>query len=338
MVSLQSHHTFGLTSQCDQLIRFHSVDQFLQAFNQSAQHYILGQGSNTIFLCDYQGTVFLNQTRGLHYKETETHHNLRVAGGENWHELVTQCLHNGWYGLENLALIPGTVGAAPIQNIGAYGVEVERFITSVEFIHLTTGEPQVLQKDDCEFGYRDSIFKHKLAGECLITHVNFSLPKNYQPVCTYGELKALSLPALNEQSYAAIAAQIYAQVIQIRREKLPDPAKLGNAGSFFKNPVIPQQNFNDLVQKYPAMPYFMVESGVKVPAAWLIDQAGGKLLRGNHVGCHASQPLVITNLGGAQGTDLIEFVRALQSRVFEKFAIQLEPEVRLVGEQGLIQL
>lgn len=298
-------------------------------YNPSQSTYILGGGSNTIFLEDFDGHILINDMRGICHHETEDHHRLSVSGGESWHDFVTKCTDMGWYGLENLALIPGSVGASPIQNIGAYGVEVCEFITEVEYIDLTTGTQHTLPNTECQFGYRDSVFKHSLADTVLITKVHFALPKQWVPVCTYGELRELEKPT---------ARKIYDKVIEIRRSKLPDPSILGNAGSFYKNPVVSHTQFNSLKAKWPVIPGFQVANGVKIPAAWLIDQCGFKGKSKGGVRCHPTQPLVLTNTGKATGSDVISLAQDIIGEVYSKFSVLLEPEVRLVGKEGIISI
>ncbi len=305
MPSLQRYSTFGLSASCDSLQSFTDVASFLSLFkahknNTNKAIYILGGGSNSIFTDDFDGTILVNEIKGISHFDTLSHHYLRVGAGENWHDFVTLCMKEKWYGLENLALIPGSVGASPIQNIGAYGREVNAFVDTLECVLLETGEQILLNNEDCQFGYRDSVFKHALADKVLITHVNFKLPKHYELEVSYGELATLTEPT---------PEKIYSKVIEVRKSKLPDPSELGNAGSFFKNPVVKRAVYQAIAQDYERVPHFVVSGSadlpaneqeqIKIPAAWLIDQAGfkGKVL--NKVRCHPTQPLVLTNLGGA---------------------------------------
>ncbi|TKB00692.1 UDP-N-acetylmuramate dehydrogenase [Alteromonas portus] len=343
MPSLQPYSTFGLAASCDSIQSFTDVASFLSIFNTSKNNnnaiYILGGGSNSIFTDDFDGTVLVNEIKGISHFDTESHHYLRVGAGENWHEFVTLCMKEKWYGFENLALIPGSVGACPIQNIGAYGREVNALIDKVECVFLETGEQVLLSNEDCQFGYRDSVFKHALANKVLITHVNFKLPKHYELETSYGELAALTEPT---------PEKVYSKVIEIRKSKLPDPSELGNAGSFFKNPVVSKAVFQAIAQDYDSVPHFVVSGSadfpateneqIKIPAAWLIDQAGFKGKTLNKVRCHPTQPLVLTNLGGATGSDVITMAKDIIASVQGKFGIQLEPEVRLLGSKGLISL
>lgn len=330
MPSLQNYHSFHLQAEAQQLETFHDVPSALSLCRQYPQHYLLGEGSNTVFIENYDGAVLLNRITGIEVSTSDTAVSLRVGAGENWHNLVTTALAHGWHGMENLALIPGAVGASPIQNIGAYGLEVADFITSVEMVELATGQTQVLNNAECQFGYRDSVFKQALLGKVIITHVNFCLPKTYSLNTRYGELKALENPT---------PQSIYDEVIRVRRAKLPDPEITGNAGSFFKNPVISATAFGKLQARYPDVPHYPVaDDNVKVPAAWLIDQAGYKGKQVGKVKCHITQPLVLTNVGQASGPDVVLLAREIMDTVNTRFNVALEPEVRLVGKEGLVNL
>ena len=330
MPSLQPYSTFGLQTACQSVVSFSSADEFIEAYRNATVSYIVGGGSNSIFLEDFDGVLLVNNIKGISHFDDDKHHYISAGAGENWHELVTMCMQNGWYGFENLALIPGSVGAAPIQNIGAYGREINAFIESVVAVIFETGEQIRLTADDCQFGYRDSIFKHDLAGKVLITQVNFVLPKHYSLATSYGELATLSNPT---------ALDVYNKVIEIRESKLPNPAQLGNAGSFFKNPVISKTHFDALLSQYSDIPGYVVSPQLmKVPAAWLIDKAGFKGKTLNGVRCHPTQPLVLTNLGNAVGDDVRTMASNIIAAVSHKFDISLEPEVRLVGSHGLVSL
>lgn len=293
--------------------------------------YILGEGSNTVFLEDYQGTVIRPAFMGVDLKHTDTHYLLKVGAGENWHQLVLWCMQNQIYGLENLALIPGSVGAAPIQNIGAYGVEIEQFIHQVDFYDLNKQCHKSLGRQSCEFAYRDSVFKNDLADKVVITSVTFAIPKIWQAVEHYGELRELSEPS---------AMDIFNKVIEVRQSKLPDPKKIGNAGSFFKNPIISLEQFNQLQKTWPSMPSYALDNieKVKVPAAWLIDTLGFKGKKIGGIACHPNQPLVLTNDGSGTGEELLALARSIQSAVSKEFSIELENEVRLIGKNGPVVL
>ena len=292
--------------------------------------WLLGEGSNCIFVDDFNGTVAVNRLQGISIEETSDAWQLTVASGENWHSLVTTCLAKGIYGFENLALIPGTVGAAPIQNIGAYGREVAEFIDAVDVYDMAQQKRFRLCQAECDFGYRDSVFKRAEHQSWFIEQVVFQLPKQNVLATHYGELSRLQNPT---------PQSIYDAVIAIRQQKLPDPRQLGNAGSFFKNPVISRAHFEQIQQTFGDIPHYPVgDTQVKVPAAWLIDQSGfkGKALGGT--ACHQHQPLVLVNQGGATGSDLLGLARDIRDTISERFSIVLENEVRLIGKEGLLAL
>ena len=291
---------------------------------------ILGGGSNILFVNDFPGLVIHQNSKGIELvAENDEQVEVTVAAGENWHQLVQFCVNKGWGGIENLSLIPGNVGAAPIQNIGAYGVELESVFSSLEALYIKTGEIRTFSKDECAFGYRDSIFKKELKGEVIIISVNLILQKNqqvqlsYKALSDYLEKNRINNPGIKEVSEAVIA---------IRQSKLPDPNEIGNTGSFFKNPVIPVSLFDDLKQKYPDIPAYPVSGEqVKVPAGWLIEKAGWKGKREGEVGMHAKQALVLVNYGKATGQDLWEFANKVKRSVHQQFDIDLTPEVNIIS-------
>lgn len=329
MISVKSLHTFGLDANVQQVIEVGSVEQ-LTAFigkRLGTDFILIGEGSNTIFLEDYLGILLVMKLRGVKVKELENSHSITVQAGENWHSLVEYTLEQGIYGLENLALIPGSVGACPVQNIGAYGVEINRFIESVQYFDLSSGELVNLTNAECEFSYRDSIFKASLKDKAIITSVTFSLPKSWSPVVTYGELAELE--DLN-------AKAIFDKVIATRLAKLPDPAKFGNAGSFFKNPIIANSQVAELKSIYPNIPvYSWCEEKSKVAAGWLIDKADLKGFEVNGTAVHVHQALVLINKSGvADSASLVELISIIQDTVFSKFKIYLEPEVRMFDATG----
>lgn len=332
MHSVKHLHTFGLPINCNRLVVFDSIEsasKFLKE-RESTNFLLLGEGSNCIFTEDFDGDLLKPAIWGKHYHQDPVNHYLKVAAGENWHDLVVWCLQKGIYGLENLALIPGSVGAVPIQNIGAYGLEVERFIESVEYIDLEDGNCKHLSKLECEFGYRDSIFKNALKGKVVITYVYLKIPKQWIPVTDYAELKQLANPS---------AIDIFNTVVKVRKTKLPDPNQQGNAGSFFKNPVVETVLFEQLQQQHPDIPHYVVsDTDVKIPAAWLIDQLGFKGKRYGGIGCHHNQPLVLVNLGNGTGEELLHFARNIRDSVQASFGVTLENEVNLIGRHGPINL
>jgi UDP-N-acetylmuramate dehydrogenase len=330
--SLESLHSFGFPSSAHAMLSIDVVTELqarLSPLNNAA-FYILGEGSNTVFLEDYQGTVIRPAFMGIELEHTDTHYLLKVGATENWHQLVLWCMQHQIYGMENLALIPGTVGASPIQNIGAYGVEVKEFIHYVEYYDLSEHNHKILDSQGCEFAYRDSVFKKRLADQVVITAVTFLIPKVWKAVVDYGELQALSEPT---------AIDIFNKVVEVRQRKLPDPTKIGNAGSFFKNPVITLNHFIQLQYIWPSIPSYPVNKiMVKVPAAWLIEQLGFKGKNIGGVGCHPSQALVLTNNGSGTGEQLLQLARAIKAAVLSEFSIVLENEVRLIGKNGPIIL
>ncbi|GGF79481.1 UDP-N-acetylenolpyruvoylglucosamine reductase [Alteromonas lipolytica] len=306
------------------------MPQLLALYTSAAPCYVMGEGSNTIFTDDYDGVVLVNKITGVEVSQSGDGVRLKVGAGENWHTLVAFTVEQGWGGLENLALIPGSVGAAPIQNIGAYGLEAGERIAQVDVVDVSNGELFSLSQSECEFGYRDSIFKRPRAQHWVVTHVHFWLPANSKPITAYAELAALDNPG---------PVAIFNKVIEVRQQKLPDPAVLGNAGSFFKNPTISGEHYHALQAICPTIPGFKVsDEEVKVPAAWLIDQAGFKGVCKDGVCCYQHQPLVLVNQHKATGKALLALAREIQSKVKERFGVQLAAEVRLIGKQGRVTL
>jgi UDP-N-acetylmuramate dehydrogenase len=332
LYSLASLHSFGFSCSAQACISINKPNDLLHLLDrvETSAFYILGEGSNSVFLEDYQGTVVKPAFMGIGLEQTDTHYLLKVGAGENWHKLVLWCMQQQIYGLENLALIPGSVGAAPIQNIGAYGVEVEKFIHQVDYYHMSEKRHKSLDSHECEFAYRDSVFKKRLSNQVVITGVTFSISKNWQAVAHYGELKELTEPS---------AIDIFNTVVKVRQSKLPDPAKIGNAGSFFKNPVIALDHYTQLQKTWPNIPSYSVDTDkVKVPAAWLIDQLGFKGKKIGGIGCHPNQALVLTNDGSGTGEQLLQLARAIKTAVLSEFSIVLDNEVRLIDKNGPIIL
>lgn len=334
--SLKSLHTFSFSADCRQVMTINSVDSLITCLEliknmpNTNEYLVLGEGSNTVFVEDYPYPVLLNKIRGIALSEDVSYHYLAVGAGENWHELVTYCVEKNIGGFENLALIPGTVGASPIQNIGAYGVEIEKFIDKVEFWDVAKKSIQSLPKKECEFGYRDSIFKRQVANSRIITRVFFKLPKKNELIAGYGPLAKLISPTIND---------IYHAVVDVRKSKLPDPTVFGNAGSFFKNPVISKTHFDALqLKNNDIVSYLIDQDKVKIPAAWLIDKLGFKGKRIGDIACHIQQPLVLVNLGQGEGRDLLTLARDIRNSVQKEFDIELENEVRLIGNKGLVDL
>ncbi len=323
--SVQAFHTFSLPSQCSQLIEITELEQ-LQQQSFDSPFCILGEGSNTVFLTDYHGQVIKMATKGITATVREYDYLLEAAAGESWHQLVIYTLEHGMPGFENLALIPGTVGAAPVQNIGAYGVELAKYIEYVEYFDITSKQFIRINNAECQFGYRDSIFKHSLKNNAVITQVGFCLPKQWQPELSYGPLQQLEDTS---------AKSIFQQVIKTRSSKLPNPYELANAGSFFKNPIITNSQLQTLLKAYPQLPYYFYDTKHhKVAAGWLIEQAGLKGYRIADIEVHQQQALVLVNHGNSTGADLIAMVQHIQQQVWQCYQIRLQHEVRLMARDG----
>jgi UDP-N-acetylmuramate dehydrogenase len=287
----------------------------------------MGGGSNLLFTADFKGIIYYPSIKGLEIiKMNESNVWVKAYAGENWDQFVAYCTERNWGGIENLSLIPGNVGACPIQNIGAYGVEVKDCIDSVEALDITTGETRLFTNKECKFGYRDSIFKNEAANRYLVVSVIFCLALNPSVNTQYKDV----LEELKHFEKVTVAT-IRQAIINIRQRKLPDPEELGNAGSFFKNPVIDMERFKEIRNQYPEVPMYPVsENAVKIPAAWLIQNVGWKGKREGNTGTHPNQPLVIVNYGGATGSEIIIFAKKIQESVFNKFHVELEMEVRII--------
>lgn len=333
--SLKPFHTFAIDVHAKKIIEAHDVKDFLQIFHQYANEPMLlvGEGSNLLFCEDFDGVVILNRLKGIKIKETDSAWLLHVAGGENWHDLVRWTLDNEMPGLENLALIPGLVGSAPIQNIGAYGVEFCEHCDYVDVLMLATGEIQRFSAAECEFGYRDSIFKRQLKNDAIIVAVGFSLPKLWKPVLGYGGLSGLV------SDVSVTAKTVFNKICEIRREKLPDPNVVGNAGSFFKNPIVNKSLAESLKVAHDAMPWYVVnDTEVKLAAGWLIEHAGLKGRTFGGAAVHDKQALVLINQGTATSSDVIQLAQLVVDTVLMKFGVKLEHEVRFIGKTHEITL
>ena len=331
--SLKPYNTFGIDVKAKQFARFDTVEELLELLQRpevkAEQKLILGGGSNVLFTRDFDGIVLLNGIKGMEVvRQDADFAYVKACGGEVWHQLVLFCLEQNLGGIENLSLIPGTVGAAPLQNIGAYGVELKDVFYELEAVHLETGELHTYDNKACQFGYRESIFKREVKGQFIVTAVTLRLHKQHQLNTSYGAIKS-TLEEMQVQQ--PTIHDVSAAVCHIRRSKLPDPAQIGNAGSFFKNPEIPLLLFDVLKEQYPDMPAYPVsETSVKVPAGWLIEQCGwkGKVI-GNY-GVHKNQALVLVNYGGAEGKNLLALAQDIILSVKEKFGIALQPEVNIL--------
>ncbi len=330
--SLQADNTLGLESRARKRVLAETPDAILSAWNNAKRNnhpfILLGEGSNVLFLEDFTGTVVLNRIKGITIQKQDEVWKLHVGAGENWHALVKFTLEKGIAGLENLALIPGMAGSAPIQNIGAYGVEFKDVCDYVDVLDLNTGVTQRLQRDECSFGYRDSIFKHQYQQGYAIVSVGLTLRKCWQPVLSYGDLSRLE-PA------TATPVEVFNAVCHMRQSKLPDPSVMGNVGSFFKNPVISHKKAEQLKLASPGIPSYPQANGeVKLAAGWLIAQCQLKGFRIGGAAVHQQQALVLINAEHATSEDIVELAKAVRMRVGEKFGVWLEPEVRFIGAQG----
>ena len=332
-VSLKPYNSFCLPAVAGTLVRITSDADVRGVVDHpqlgTAPKFVLGGGSNIILTRDMPQIVLKVEVRGVRLLEERADAWIVEAGaGEPWHEFVAHTLAQGWPGLENLALIPGTVGAAPVQNIGAYGVELNDRFESLDAVDLVTGRTSTLRAEICAFGYRDSVFKHSLANRTVITRVRFRLPKAWQPVLGYLDLERKMAETAN---HAPSAQQVFDWVCAIRRAKLPDPAVLGNAGSFFKNPVVTPEQCRDIIGRDPEIVHYPLPDGsIKLAAGWMIDACGWKGKSVGRAGVYERQALVLVNRGGAIGSEVMLLARAIQESVYGRFGIRLEPEPLVV--------
>ncbi|EGT4257225.1 UDP-N-acetylmuramate dehydrogenase [Citrobacter amalonaticus] len=330
--SLKAWNTFGLEQSANEIVCVENEQQLVNVWQSAnALHQpvlILGEGSNVLFLDTFHGTVIINRIKGIEVTEQPEAWHLHIGAGENWHRLVEHTLQLGMAGLENLALIPGCVGSSPIQNIGAYGVELQRVCAYVDCVELATGKTQRVSATECRFGYRDSIFKHEYQDRYAIVAVGLRLMKQWQPVLTYGDLARLDPATVTPQ-------QVFDSVCHMRRTKLPDPNISGNAGSFFKNPVVAKDVAEALLSQFPNAPHYPQSDGsVKLAAGWLIDQCELKGVSIGGAAVHRQQALVLINAGNATSEDVVNLAHLVREKVGEKFNVWLEPEVRFIGQTG----
>ena len=333
-VSMRPYNTFGIDVRARHFCRIQSVEEFRELLSspyyQNSKHLTLGGGSNLLFTRDFDGIIIKNEIKGIEVVNEDNDRILIKAGaGEGWHNLVVHCVNHNWGGIENLSLIPGTVGAAPMQNIGAYGVEIKDVIECVEGIDMTSGQTRSFSNEECKFSYRESVFKHDLKEKYFISSVTLSLTKkNHLMNTNYGALQdTLKQLQLSDITIGAISKA----VIFIRQQKLPDPSLIGNAGSFFKNPTIDAAHFERLKKQHTTIPSYPTENQyVKIPAGWLIEQCGWKGKRIHNIGVHSQQALVLVNYGSGNGNEILELSKAIQSSVKDKFDIQLSTEVNII--------
>jgi len=328
---LKKYNTFSIDTYAKYFAAFASVEDLRLLITNYASHnsLILGGGSNLLFTKNYDGLVLKNEIKGIHtVHEDEDHIYVKAGAGENWHRFVLHCIKNNFSGVENLSLIPGNIGASPMQNIGAYGVEIKNVFHSLEAFHLKEKRILNFTLNDCGFGYRESVFKKKYKDQFVILTVTYRLDKKPQYNISYGAIKEeLEKMNMKELSIQAISQA----VINIRSSKLPDPNVIGNAGSFFKNPEVSEDNFKILKTKFENIIGFSLENGnVKLTAAWLIEQCGWKGYRRGDAGCHEKQALVLVNYGNASGEEICDLSEEIKKSVKEKFDVDLEREVNII--------
>ncbi len=330
-ISLKPFNTFGFDLKAEHFIRFSSILGLSEILKEHAEKplFILGGGSNILLTKNVEGLVLKNEIKGI--KIIEDHEDFVIVesgAGEVWHEFVVHCINNGWAGIENLSLIPGSVGASPMQNIGAYGVEIKDVFTYLSALNIATGEMENFNAEQCKFGYRESVFKQALKGKYIICYVAFKLSKKAIKNTTYGaiedELKKMGVsdPSIEDISKA---------VISIRQSKLPNPAEIGNAGSFFKNPIVSEQHVQKLQKIYPNIPNYPSINGTKkLAAGWLIEKAGWKGKTIGNIGVHKNQALVLVNYGGGSGEEILALSTAIIEDIKTKFDVELEREVNIM--------
>jgi len=332
-ISLKPFNTFGIDVKARYYAEADSMeslqDLLSAALKKNLPVFILGGGSNVLFTQDFVGLVIRILIPGVKVlREDSENIWLQVGAGENWHQLTMHCVEQNWGGLENLSLIPGTVGAAPIQNIGAYGVELKDALEEVHALRIADGSSHVFNNADCHFGYRNSIFKNSHRNQFIVCAILLRLNKNPKLQISYGAVAETLKKMGNGQPTLRAVSDA---VMQIRRSKLPDPREIGNAGSFFKNPEISEEQFNILLNKYPEMPHYVLgNKQIKIPAGWLIEQCGWKGKRSGNVGIYPKQALVIVNYGQATGAEIKNLAEQIQNSVYDKFAINLVTEVNII--------
>ena len=329
-ISLKEYNTFGVEVYAKRFVIISSFYDLQQLLKIEKELFLISGGSNMLLTKDIEKLVVFINIKGVSInKENEESVHITVNSGENWHEFVLWCISKNYGGVENLSLIPGNVGTCPIQNIGAYGVEVKETITKVEALKIETGKLVTFSNTECNFGYRNSIFKNEAKGKYIITSVSFQLTKTIHQLNTsYGAIET----ALKEKKYLnPTIKDVSEAVIAIRKSKLPDPKEIGNSGSFFKNPVISTQQFIELQKKHPTIPSYKIsENETKVPAGWLVEQCGFKGKRFGDAGVHEKQALVLVNYGNAKGIEIYNLAKKIQKTIFEKFQISLEIEVNII--------
>ena len=329
---LLAHNTFGMDVEASVFVEYESVTELkeilLHQLCPEGKWLHIGGGSNLLFTGDFDGMILHSAIKGFEVvSENEDEVLVRAGAGEVWDDFVAYIVEKGWYGSENLSLIPGEVGASAVQNIGAYGVEAKDLIVKVDTLEVETGKERVFGNEECGYAYRESVFKHALKGKYIVTHVTYRLFKKPSYRLDYGNVRA----ELEKRGCELTLENVRRTIIDIRESKLPDPKVQGNAGSFFMNPIVPRPLFEELQGKYPSMPFYEVDAErVKIPAAWMIDQCGWKGKQLGHAGVHSKQALVLVNCGGATGQEIIALSEEIQRSVFDKLGVRISPEVNFI--------
>ena len=334
--SLKEHNTFGIDAKCSRFLEYESVDEAMEVakiLRESAIPYIIiGGGSNLLLTKDYDGIVVHSRLTGTGPVSRKPQLTGLVpvsrGSGEVWDDVVAYCVGHGLYGMENLSLIPGDVGASAVQNIGAYGAEAKDLIAEIEAVEIASGQLVTLRAEDCGYGYRESKFKHEWKNKYLITYVTYLLSTTFEPRLDYGNIRA----ELERKGIAQpTAQQVRDTIIEIRQAKLPDPKVTGNAGSFFMNPIVSRGKYEALAKQYEGIPHYEVDADhVKIPAGWMIDQCGWKGRSLGRAGVHDKQALVLVNLGGATGAEIVTLCETIRADVKAKFGIEIYPEVNII--------
>lgn len=330
--SLLPHNTFGMDVKASLFIEYGSVDELKEVLAryvpEHTRWFPIGGGSNLLFTEDFPGVILHSAIKGMDVIHEDAEEVIvRVGAGEVWDDFVAAAVEREWYGAENLSLIPGEVGASAVQNIGAYGVEAKDLIVEVETVEVASGEIRIFKNEACGYAYRESVFKRSLKHRYIVTHVSYRLKKTPGFHLDYGNVRS----ELEKRGCALTLENVRRTIIAIRQSKLPDPMIQGNAGSFFMNPVVPRKQFEALLATYPQMPHYEVDAkNVKIPAAWMIDQCGWKGKQWGRAGVHDKQALVLVNLGGATGEEVIALSEAIQKSVYETFGVNISPEVNFI--------
>lgn len=329
--SLLQHNTFGIDVKCRRFLEYGTIDEAQQVASilreSQLPYIIIGGGSNLLLTQDYDGIVVHSAIKGISIDGTK----MLCGSGEVWDDVVAQSIEKGLYGLENLSLIPGEVGASAVQNIGAYGIDAQTFLEEIHAVEIETGKISTISMTDCKYGYRDSRFKHEWKNKYLICAVVYGLTKTFFPRLGYGNVRAeLERKGIREEKVTA--QQVRDTIIEIRNSKLPDPKEMGNGGSFFVNPVVDVEVYERLARQYPDMPHYLTADAkkVKIPAGWMIEQCGWKGKTLGRAGVYEKQALVLVNRGGATGKEIVDLCNAIRVDVFNKFGIMINPEVNII--------